>query len=288
MKSRNSTISWAVILIAACSLFSMFGTLQVDQIVHGDLYKYGLQFNYAWATPYWNTTGFIFAMGWFNIVVALIVEVRLLAVKRKSSKRTKSQAKKETILTEAAREQEAEKPKPAETQAQTEEPQTVIVGINVQEKEEKPIEVTETPQVKPQPDQVKEQAEQMSNGVRNYSNLVRKQDLEGKQLEIDTQKPPEDSNIKGMSVLFVREKGTSNTFSILLTTREIQEIIMWARSGRPFTFAKQGKPQSDQVKEQTEQISPNPEEAEAQQEEVKSGPPEGSEETPVVSQPASL
>lgn len=94
MKSRNSTISWAVILMAACSLFSMLGTFQVDQIVHGDLYKYGLQFSYAWATPYWNTTGFVFAMGWFNIVVALIVEVRLLAVKRKSLKRTKSQAKK--------------------------------------------------------------------------------------------------------------------------------------------------------------------------------------------------
>lgn len=164
----------------------------------------------------------------------------------------------------------------------------MVVGINVQEKEEKPIEVTVTPEVKPQPDQVKEQAEQMSNGVYNYPNQVRKQDLEGKQLEIDTQKPPEDSNIKGMSVLFVREKGTSNTFSILLTTREIQEIIMLARSGRPFTFAKQVKTQSDQAKEQTEQISANPEEAEVQQEETKSEPPEGSEQTPVVSQPASL
>jgi hypothetical protein len=163
MQSRSTTISWAVLLMATCSLFSMLGTFKVDEIVNRDLYKYGLQFSYAWATPYWNTTGFVFAMGWLNIVVALIVEVRLLAIRRKALKQTASQAKKETTPAKVAEEQKEEKLKPAETRAQTKEPQAVVVSINTQEKEEKPIEVTETPQVKPQSDQVKERAEQNSS-----------------------------------------------------------------------------------------------------------------------------
>ena len=34
--------------------FSLFFLTRINTIVHGDLYKYGLQFNYAWAGQYWT------------------------------------------------------------------------------------------------------------------------------------------------------------------------------------------------------------------------------------------
>lgn len=41
-----------VLVTSVCSAYFLF---RLDNIVHGTLYNYGLQFNYEWASPYWMT-----------------------------------------------------------------------------------------------------------------------------------------------------------------------------------------------------------------------------------------
>lgn len=194
MKSRINTVSWAVVLMAACSLFSMIGTFQIDEIVNHDLYKYGLQFNYAWATPYWNAAGFVFGMGWFSIVVALIVNLRFLFLKRKASRQIASQAKKETTSikptevkpteVKPTEEQKEEKPTPVETQKETTEVQVFAVDTNEQ-KDEMQTEIASTPEVEPQSEQVEEQAEQAEQ------TSASPEDSETQQRETESETPEE-------------------------------------------------------------------------------------------------
>jgi len=64
-------VSGVLVLIAVSSLFSMVGLLQMDRIIHQDLYRFGLNFSYMWATPYWTLINFVFVLGWFNILMAI-------------------------------------------------------------------------------------------------------------------------------------------------------------------------------------------------------------------------
>jgi hypothetical protein len=139
MESNTRVVSWAVIVMAACSLFSMIGTLRIDEIINHDLYQYGLQFSYAWATPYWITAGFVFAMGWLNLIMATLIHAHALALRRKSSKQVVSQAEKETTRTKKIEKSEEEKPTPtAEAQEQPIEMQVRVracfIETNVQER----------------------------------------------------------------------------------------------------------------------------------------------------------
>jgi uncharacterized Zn-finger protein len=43
-----------VIVWIVSSFFVMFLLNKLDAIVHGELYDYGLQFSFAWATPFWS------------------------------------------------------------------------------------------------------------------------------------------------------------------------------------------------------------------------------------------
>lgn len=136
MKFGSNIVSWVVVLMAACSLLSMIGTLEIDGIINHDLYKYGLQFNYAWATPYWTLAGFVFAMGWFNIVTAMAVHLHALSLRRKASRRVGGQTEKETTQTITVEKLEEEKPKPAEAQEQPIDMQGSVIETNVQERKE--------------------------------------------------------------------------------------------------------------------------------------------------------
>jgi len=79
MESRISSYTSLVLLVmAASSLMSMLFLMQIDGIVHRDLYKYGLRFDVQWAQPYWTLTLGIFGIGWFNIIVALIIHACML------------------------------------------------------------------------------------------------------------------------------------------------------------------------------------------------------------------
>lgn len=74
----SGIVSLVLVLIAVSSLVSMISTLKIDSIVHGDLYSYGLHFNYGWAIPYWIMATIVFAMGWLNIILAVTFQIYLL------------------------------------------------------------------------------------------------------------------------------------------------------------------------------------------------------------------
>jgi hypothetical protein len=157
MESKTSGVSWVVLVMAACSLFSMVGTLEIDGIINRELYQYGLQFSYAWATPYWTTAGFVFAMGWLNIITALIIHVRILYLKRKALREIPKDTDKiilPVVAAETPKEKPIEKPKeqpkeektrPGEAEEKPKEVQTVTIDTNLQKEEEKPVEVEEAP-----------------------------------------------------------------------------------------------------------------------------------------------
>jgi len=121
MKSAaDSAVSLVLVLMAASSLFSMIGLFQLDKIVHQDLYNYGLQFSYQWATPYWNILSAVFAMGWLNIIAAIVFQSYLVIQRRREAKKLKTRAEKETLEKEAKPAEKVEEPKeqeskPAET-----------------------------------------------------------------------------------------------------------------------------------------------------------------------------
>jgi hypothetical protein len=70
--------------MAAASLISMIAALSVDFMVNGDLYSYGLHFNYGWYIPYEAAMGIVFAMAWTNIIVAIVFEVYRIRTTRKN------------------------------------------------------------------------------------------------------------------------------------------------------------------------------------------------------------
>jgi uncharacterized membrane protein len=91
MKSSSDATSWAVVLMAATSVVLMVCLYQIDNIVHGTLYNYGLQFSYNWAGPYWKMTQLGFAVGWVNIIVAFVVQLNAVARERANEKAQKSE-----------------------------------------------------------------------------------------------------------------------------------------------------------------------------------------------------
>lgn len=82
---NQSAISTVLILMAAASLFTMLSLNQMNYIVHGDLYNYGLQFSYRWAMPYWVSSGIIFGLSWVNIFLSIIVTLYIFKKSRKST-----------------------------------------------------------------------------------------------------------------------------------------------------------------------------------------------------------
>jgi len=72
VRFRGSVVTWAVVLMAAFSVLSMICLFLLDGMVHGDLYGYGLQFSYNWATPYWTVKNIAFALGWLSIFAAIV------------------------------------------------------------------------------------------------------------------------------------------------------------------------------------------------------------------------
>jgi uncharacterized membrane protein len=77
MKGIKELSSWVLVVMAETSLISIIATLSLGKIVTHDLISYGLNFNYGWAIPYWNTVGVIFVMAWINIIAAIVLQVYL-------------------------------------------------------------------------------------------------------------------------------------------------------------------------------------------------------------------
>jgi hypothetical protein len=81
MRSIGTIIKWIPTVLAVCSLVSLYASSQIDTIVHQTLYRYGLQFSYDWATPYWANARISLAMGWLIVVVAIVFQIYLVARK---------------------------------------------------------------------------------------------------------------------------------------------------------------------------------------------------------------
>jgi hypothetical protein len=73
-----------LVVMATASLISMIAAYSVTMIVNGDLYSYGLHFNYGWSIPYENAIGIVFAMAWVNIIVAIAFQVYRIRTIRKA------------------------------------------------------------------------------------------------------------------------------------------------------------------------------------------------------------
>jgi len=86
MKPTERIVNWIPVAMAACSVASIVLLLQVDVLVHGTLYNYGLQFNNGWAIPYWNTIRIVFAI--LSFVAIASTGLQLYNVTRKKEKKT--------------------------------------------------------------------------------------------------------------------------------------------------------------------------------------------------------
>lgn len=67
--------NWVLVIMAAASCISMIAVLSLDGIISQQLPTYGLEFNYGWAIPYWNTVAIVFIMAWINIIAAIAFQV---------------------------------------------------------------------------------------------------------------------------------------------------------------------------------------------------------------------
>jgi len=73
-----------LVIMAAASLISMIAAYSVDMLVNGDLYSYGLNFNYGWFIQFENLIGIVYAMAWVNIITALAFQVYRIRTIRKA------------------------------------------------------------------------------------------------------------------------------------------------------------------------------------------------------------
>jgi hypothetical protein len=71
------------VIMAAASCISMIAVLSLDSIISQQLPSYGLEFNYGWAIPYWNTISLVFVMAWINIIAAIAFQVYRIRTMRK-------------------------------------------------------------------------------------------------------------------------------------------------------------------------------------------------------------
>jgi hypothetical protein len=86
MRGIDGIGNWVLLLMAAASLISMIAAFGLEGIISNDLSRYGLQFSYGWAIPYWNTIGIIFAMAWLNIIAAIAFQTYRIITIRKEEK----------------------------------------------------------------------------------------------------------------------------------------------------------------------------------------------------------
>jgi hypothetical protein len=82
LKLVDGILRWVPAVVAVCSVVSLYAFTQIDSIVNQTLYQHGLQFDYAWATPYWNIAGVAVAMGW--LIVGLSVALQAYNLLRKA------------------------------------------------------------------------------------------------------------------------------------------------------------------------------------------------------------
>lgn len=171
MKPNSSRIvSLVLVLMAASSLVSMISTFKIDQIVHGDLYNYDLHFSYNWAIPYWTMTTIVFAMGWFNIIIAVAFQFYMLIYGRNEALKPEISAEpqptKEEILeietkpTEKVEESKEQATEPAEKVEKEPEETQPMVEATSQPQQTETIQAEEAGEAEGQKEQEPKPAEE--------------------------------------------------------------------------------------------------------------------------------
>jgi energy-coupling factor transporter ATP-binding protein EcfA2 len=59
----------------ALAVLILVALLQIDQIIHGTLYSYGLQFSNTWALPYWALYRFAVGIAYLIFVLSVLLIV---------------------------------------------------------------------------------------------------------------------------------------------------------------------------------------------------------------------
>ena len=72
LKINLTIVIAASIALALVSLLVLVGLFQIDRLIHGGLYDFGLTFSNRWAMPYWTYSGIIMGLSWVNIGAASI------------------------------------------------------------------------------------------------------------------------------------------------------------------------------------------------------------------------
>jgi uncharacterized membrane protein len=86
MRGIDGIGNWVLVIMAMTSFISMIAVLSLDSIVNHDLPSYGLQFNYAWTIPYWNTIATVFIMAWISIIAAIAFQIyRIRAIRKEEA-----------------------------------------------------------------------------------------------------------------------------------------------------------------------------------------------------------
>ena len=83
MRGIDGIGNWVLVIMAAASCISMIAVLSLDSIISQLFPTYGLQFNYSWAIPYWNTVAIVFVAAWINIIAAIAFQVYRIRTIRK-------------------------------------------------------------------------------------------------------------------------------------------------------------------------------------------------------------
>ena len=56
LRVNSKTIVSTLFIAAVVSILAIFSLVQLDRVVNGALYDFGLRFSYRWALPYWTWT----------------------------------------------------------------------------------------------------------------------------------------------------------------------------------------------------------------------------------------
>ena len=81
MKLIDSLARWLPAIVALCGLVSLYIFWQIDNLVHVNLYEYGLEFSNDWAIPYWTAARIGWVMAGLVVVLAIVSQLYLLRQK---------------------------------------------------------------------------------------------------------------------------------------------------------------------------------------------------------------
>jgi hypothetical protein len=180
MDTRISPSATTVILLlmAVTSLLIMLSLNQINYMVHGDLYSFGLEFSYRWAMPYWILSGIVFGLSWTNIAVSIVFT---LYIQKKSRTQTLASAPvPQTERTEAStlKADEKEQKKISEFLDAQKEESVLKEEAAIKEpfeKETVKADVTVEAENKQEPQIVPEETEQIGQIVENQETPITKE-----------------------------------------------------------------------------------------------------------------